>query len=89
MVTLERLRVPALLRKMGPVTRMRDKPEVAAASDLVRQVWEAKAALDAAVSYFNNVADPDLVDHAVYVMEAAQRRYSYLLKQARGESSSE
>lgn len=88
MVTLERLRLPALLRKIGPVARTHVKPEAAVASDLAGQVWEAKAALDAAVSYFNNVADPDLVDHAIYMMEAAQRRYSYLLKQARGESSS-
>lgn len=32
---------------------------------------------------FNSVSDPDLIDHAVYAMEASERRYIYLLKKAR------
>jgi hypothetical protein len=34
-------------------------------------------------AYFETVSDPDLVDHAIYLMEAAERRYVYLLKKAR------
>lgn len=33
--------------------------------------------------YYNTVSDEDLVDHAVYLMQAAERKYIYLLKQAR------
>lgn len=36
-----------------------------------------------AENFFNNVVDPELVDHAIYKMEAAKSKYSYLLKQAR------
>ncbi len=35
-----------------------------------------------AVRYFENVKDPDLVDFAIYEMEAARRKYMFLLKRA-------
>lgn len=34
-------------------------------------------------TYFDNVTDPDLVDHAIYAIEAAERKYVYLLRRAR------
>ncbi|RKD26936.1 Protein of unknown function [Caminicella sporogenes DSM 14501] len=36
-----------------------------------------------AEKYFENVTDPDLIDHAIYRMEAARIRYTYLLKLAK------
>lgn len=39
--------------------------------------WKASAA------YFEDVSEPELVDYAVYGMEAAQKRYVYLLRNAR------
>lgn len=42
-----------------------------------RQEW-----LDAQC-YYNTVSDEDLIDHAVYLMQAAEKKYMYLLKQAR------
>ncbi|MHB8928741.1 MAG: YaaL family protein [Bacillota bacterium] len=39
----------------------------------------------AAKSYFEAVTDPDLVDHAIYVLEAAERKYMYLIKRAKVE----
>ena len=36
----------------------------------------------AAAEYFQSVTDPELVDYAVYGMEAAQKRYIYLLRAA-------
>jgi hypothetical protein len=36
-----------------------------------------------AENFFNNVIDHELVDHAIYKMEAARSKYSYLLKQAK------
>ncbi len=32
-------------------------------------------------AYFDLVSDPDLVDHAIYLLEAAESKYSYLIKQ--------
>ena len=43
-----------------------------------REEWEA------AQNFFNNVNDPDLGDYAIYDVEAARRKYQYLLKKARG-----
>jgi len=34
---------------------------------------------------FQNVSDPDLVDHAIYRVEAARARYIYLVKKAKEE----
>ena len=36
-----------------------------------------------AENFFDNVVDPELIDHAIYKMEAAKSKYIYLLKQAR------
>lgn len=46
-------------------------------------VWQAQRELEAARAYFESVSDPDLVDHACYLLEAAQKRYSYVLRLAR------
>ncbi len=37
--------------------------------------------------YFENVTDPDLVDHAIYSMEAARLKYIYFLKKLKRENS--
>ncbi len=39
----------------------------------------------AARNYFDTVSDPDLVDHAIYLLGAAERKYMYLLKRAKRE----
>ncbi|MDF2548673.1 YaaL family protein [Anaerosolibacter sp.] len=36
-----------------------------------------------AESYFQTVTDPDLIDYAIYRVEAARTRYTYLMKLAR------
>lgn len=36
-----------------------------------------------AEKFFENVTDPDLIDHAIFRIEAAKTRYTYLLKLAR------
>jgi len=46
-------------------------------------VEEARKEWIDAKSYFDNVVDPDLVDYAVYSVEAAERKYMYLLRRAR------
>lgn len=46
-------------------------------------VRRAYADWQAAENYFDNVADPDLIDFAIYDMEAAKKKYVYMLKKAR------
>lgn len=53
--------------------------ELLGAVHAARQEWYA------AQSYFENVSDPELVDYAIYKIEAAKRKYMYLLKEARKE----
>jgi hypothetical protein len=41
-----------------------------------------------AVSYFDQVVEPELIDYATFSLRAAERKYVYLLKKAREESAS-
>lgn len=50
--------------------------------EVVEQAWRE---WQAARNYFDAVSDPDLVDHAIYLVEAAERKYGYLIKQAKAE----
>lgn len=51
-----------------------------------RLIEEAKKEWQEARAYFNTVTEPDLIDHAIYTLGAAEKRYVYLLKKAREES---
>jgi len=53
--------------------------------EMLSLIDEAQREWVAAKNYFDNVSDPDLIDHAVYVSQAAEKRYMYLLKQARSQ----
>jgi hypothetical protein len=48
-------------------------------------VKRAYAEMKAAENYFDNVDDPDLIDFAIYDLEAAKKKYAYMLKKARQE----
>lgn len=50
---------------------------------LMQDLFQTKNALDAAYSNFDNVVDPDLIDSCTYEIYAAQKRYKFLLEQAR------
>ncbi len=49
---------------------------------LLEDIRKTKLALDTAHSNFNNALDPDLIDCCIYELNAMQRRYAFLLKQA-------
>lgn len=57
--------------------------EKKAEEDFYRIVVRAKQEMQDAENFFDNVSDPELVDHAIYKMEAAKSQYVYLLKQAK------
>lgn len=52
---------------------------------LLRDVLKAREEWRAAHSYFNNASDPALVDHAYLLLEAAERKYMFLLKEAKAQ----
>ncbi|WP_207635408.1 YaaL family protein [Thermaerobacter subterraneus] len=49
----------------------------------MRAVEEARRDWEQARLYFECVTDRDLVDQAIHLVLAAEKRYAYLLKQAR------
>lgn len=50
---------------------------------LLEAVRAAKKEWETAELYFNEVTDPDLVEYAVFILEAAKRKYLYLWKKSR------
>lgn len=50
---------------------------------LLGEIEKTKLALEAAYSNFENVIDPDLIDCYIYEVNAIQKRYKFLLKQAK------
>ncbi|MEN6414894.1 MAG: YaaL family protein [Veillonellales bacterium] len=67
---------------VGRVLR-NDPPEVRPMPPLTDVVEQARQEWLSAQSYYNTVSDQDLVDYAVFRMQAAEKKYIYLLKQAR------
>lgn len=55
----------------------------------VDEVEEARRELLAARAYFENVTEPALVDHAIAVLDAAEKKYVYLLRRARRQGEAE
>ena len=50
---------------------------------LLSEIEQTKCALASAQSNFENVVDPDLIDCYIYEVNAAQKRYKYLLEKAK------
>lgn len=55
---------------------------------LVEAISRAKQDWEAAKMLFREVTEPELIDFAIYQMEAAERRYMHLLRRAREEGVS-
>lgn len=51
--------------------------------ELIKAIEEARAELYRTRQYFEMVNDPQLVDYAIYMEQAAKSRFVYLLKQAK------
>lgn len=48
--------------------------------DMKEYLSKARREWREAQTYFNNVSEPELVDHAAYLLRAAESKYMYLLK---------
>ncbi len=53
--------------------------------EFVNNISKAHEEWRNAEKFFDNVSDPDLVDHAIFKVEAAKCKYIYLLKKAKEE----
>jgi hypothetical protein len=53
------------------------------AQELVAAIADARGEYRRAINYFHCVSQPELVEHAVLLLAAAECRYAYLLGQAR------
>jgi len=73
-----------LLNKIWGLFRF-DDPQVATikAPDIMENLETARRDWQYAQAYFNSVQDPDLIDHAIFYMGATEKKYTYLLKQAK------
>ncbi|MDK2932104.1 MAG: hypothetical protein PWR07_2235 [Bacillota bacterium] len=80
---LERVRDwSCAMRCAREVRKTTSVPTFEEAAESARKEWLH------AISYFDQVVDPDLIDYATYSVRAAERKYVYLLKKAREESAS-
>lgn len=52
-------------------------------SELKQEITRAKEEIETADNLFQNASDPDLIDSYIYQGNAARKRYSFLLKQAK------
>jgi hypothetical protein len=52
-------------------------------NDLVKMLKEAHDEWKNSENFFEYVTEPDLIDYAIFKMEAARIKYIYLLKQVR------
>ncbi|MDW5299628.1 MAG: DUF2508 family protein [Sedimentibacter sp.] len=50
-------------------------------NDIYINIENAKREWEDAKNIFENVSQPDLVDYAIYKVEAAEKKYIYLLRQ--------
>ncbi len=48
--------------------------------DMKEYLGKARLEWQEAQSYFNNVSEPELVDHAAFLLRAAESKYMYLLR---------
>lgn len=51
--------------------------------DFFAVINKAKQDMYDAQNFFDNVTEPQLIDHAIYKIEAAKTKYTFLLKKAK------
>ncbi|MDR7857494.1 DUF2508 family protein [Tissierella sp.] len=61
----------------------KEKSEMLENIRLAHKQWEEK------INFFQSVTDPDLIDYAIFEMEASRLKYIYLFKQYKSELANE
>ncbi len=71
-----------LLEKVRPFLE-RNKIIMEKKSGLEDEIEQAHEQWIYARQYFESVSEPELIDHATYLLQAAEKKYMYLMKKAR------
>ncbi|ACB83617.1 DUF2508 family protein [Natranaerobius thermophilus] len=50
---------------------------------LLNELKRTEQEIENAKKYFNSVTDPGLIEHAIYLIKASERKYRYLINQAK------
>jgi len=72
-----------VISTMGARLRMPIALEDKSDRELILLIDDARREWLAAREYFDNISESDLIEHAVYMYHATEKRYMYLLNQAR------
>lgn len=78
---LGRLFLKLKLKLVGRDDKKDDREVILKSLKEAEKEWKTKE------EYFNHATDPDLVDFAIYDIEASRRKYSYLLKKLKKEKN--
>ena len=62
---------------------LNSKNDDAQSRELLKDVWEAWQDWQGAINYFENADGPEMVDFAIYNLEAKRRRYMVLVNKAK------
>lgn len=65
----------------------RSPEEESEETKLLKALYQAEKEYNVAVAYFREATEPEIIDEAIFRMEAARRKYSYFLKRVRSCSS--
>ncbi len=57
--------------------------EMEKGEELKMAIEKTRRELISSRSFFDSVLDPDMIDHAIYTLQATEKKYIYLLKDAR------
>lgn len=68
---------------MNFVNKDKERDEMLENIRLAHKQWEDK------VNFFESVTDPDLIDYAIFEMEASKLKYMYLLKKYKNREADE
>jgi hypothetical protein len=71
------VRVKDWLLGRQPEEELSEMEKLQAEIEQAHQEWAI------AQQHMNHVSDPELIDHAIYHLEAAERKYGYLLREAK------
>lgn len=75
--------ISSLYEQNGASMKIFSKYKEQQSNILLTEIKKTKLALESAYSNFENVIDPDLIDCYIYEVNAVQKRYKFLLKQAK------
>ncbi len=62
------------------------KPQPTERECFLAALAQAQKEYNVAMSHFSEAREPDRIDEAIYLMEAARKKYSYFLKRCRAQA---